>query len=299
MNNCTGNIKRHIMMVILFSIFIAISVFPANACTLWGSVGKSSKNKSTIIAKNRDWTSSLNLIRKIIPSRGFKYFAIFGEKKGKSTGVKAGINEKGLMVISSTASSLPKKERKYPGKRFSINSLLLKSYSSVDEVLKNRQVFSRCRPSFIMVGDKSKIAIVEVAPHGKYFIKQINQGPVCHTNHYIDNPEFFRFNKKRAKSSRTRLKRITELIGSYKNPLTVEDFKKIGSDKNNGPDNSLWRTGSTPKKSRTLATFIAEIPKHGPPVIYIKTANPDEPEKEYTFTLDGKFWAAKKVNYGV
>jgi hypothetical protein len=73
-------------------------------------------------------------------------------------------------------------------------------------------------------------------------------------------------------------------------PLTMEDFIKFSGDKNDGPDNSIWRTGSTPQKTRTLATWIVEIPKNDVPTLYVKCANPGEEEKTYEVKLEDKLW---------
>lgn len=281
-----------ILFILLFLFFLNIKS-AARACTLWGSTGEYSVDSSTILAKNRDWKAdNVTVIKKAQKKDGYKYFGIFGEKNGKSTGLKAGVNEMGLALVSATASSIPKKERKYPGKKFSINTLILSKFDSVDAVLKEREIFSRYKPCFFMIGDKHKIAVIEVAPGGKISVKETENGIIYHTNHYISNTEFEKYNKKKSTSSKIRLKRISALLGSRKEPFSMQDFVKISLDRNDGADNSLWRTGSNPKKSRTLATFIVEIPGTGPPKVYIRTADPGKERTEYHFVLvDGDgFW---------
>lgn len=279
-----------ILFILLFLFFLNIKS-AARACTLWGSTGEYSVDSSTILAKNRDWKAdNVTVIKKAQKKDGYKYFGIFGEKNGKSTGLKAGVNEMGLALVSATASSIPKKERKYPGKKFSINTLILSKFDSVDAVLKEREIFSRYKPCFFMIGDKHKIAVIEVAPGGKISVKETENGIIYHTNHYISNTEFEKYNKKKSTSSKIRLKRISALLGSRKEPFSMQDFVKISLDRNDGADNSLWRTGSNPKKSRTLATFIVEIPAEEPPKVYIRTADPGKMRKEYRFILDYGFW---------
>ncbi|MCD4782458.1 MAG: C45 family peptidase [Candidatus Eremiobacteraeota bacterium] len=280
----------HILLIPLFLFFINIES-PARACTLWGSAGEFSVDSSTIIAKNRDWKpDSLTVVKKAQKKDGYRYFGIFGEENGKSTGLKAGVNETGLSLVSATASSIPKKERKYPGKKFSINTLILSKFDSVDAVLKEREIFSRYKPCFFMIGDKHKIAVIEVAPGGKISVKETENGILYHTNHYFAKTEFEKNNKKKSTSSKIRLKRLSALLDSREKPLSMQDFIKISLDRNDGADNSIWRTGSTPKKSRTLATFIVEIPKTGPTKVFIRTADPGKERTEYRFILDDDFW---------
>ena len=273
----------------LLTIFILLSSLPAQACTLWGSA---EKDKGTIFAKNRDWAyKDITLIKIFQPKKGFRYFGIFGEKDGKSTGVKAGINEKGLVVLSATASSLPKKERIYRGKgKIAINGYILSHYSNVDEVLKNEKIFSRCNPAFIVVGDRNKAMVIEIVPGGKYSYKTVKSGVLYHSNHYFQDPDFDKFNRKPAESSRVRLKRIRSLLGKKEKGWTLEDFIEISKNEEDGADNSLWRKGSTPKKSRTLATFIVQIPEKGSPVVYIRRADYGKPVEERRFVIDGLFW---------
>lgn len=279
-------------LILLLAVFILICSLPVSACTLWGSV---EKDKGTIFAKNRDWAyKDSTLIKKFQPKKGYRYFGIFGEKDGKSTGVKAGINEKGLVVLSATASSLPKKERIYRGKdKIAINGYVLSHYSTVDEVLKNEGIFSRCNPAFIVVGDRNKAVIVEIAPGGKYSYKTVKSGVFYHANHYFQEPGFDKFNRKPAESSRVRLKRIGSLLGRKAEGWTPEDFIEISKNEEDGPDNSLWRKGSSPKESRTLATFIAEIPEKGSPVVYIRRADYGKPVDEKKYIIDSTFWKSE------
>ncbi len=285
--------------IFLFTIFVFASTLPVNACTLWGSVEKSNNGYGRVIfAKNRDWSyKESTLIKKFQPKKGLRYFGIFGEKDGKSTGVKAGINEKGLVVLSATASSLPKKERIYRGKeKITINGYILSNYSDVDEVLKNEEIFSRCNPAFLVVGDRNKAVVLEIAPGGIYSYKIVKSGVFYHTNHYFLTPGFDKYNKKPVESSRTRLSRIRSLLGKKEKGRTIEDFIRISKNEDDGPDNSLWRKGSSPEKSRTLAAFIVEIPEKGFPVVYIRRADYGKPIEEKRFVIEDSFWETELKN---
>jgi len=69
------------------------------------------------------------------------------------------------------------------------------------------------------------------------------------------------------------------LLRSQNTPFGVEDFTRFGEDRNDGPDNSIWRVGSHHQKTRTLAAWLVSIPASGGPRLYLKTADPGEPER--------------------
>ncbi|MPM99375.1 hypothetical protein SDC9_146566 [bioreactor metagenome] len=69
----------------------------------------------------------------------------------------------------------------------------------------------------------------------------------------------------------------------------MDKFISFSNDRNNGPDNSIMRTGSTPKKSRTLSTWAVSIPKEGAPELYVKLLNPGENEKVIRINADDAF----------
>jgi isopenicillin-N N-acyltransferase like protein len=206
-------------------------------------------------------------------------------------GIKAGVNEKGLCVISASASSIPKKQRdNQPGKHGLI-SILLSKYATVDDVIKDKDnLFPNARTLFYMISDKNNIVIVEVGLKGKYTIKQQSDGKILHTNHFLDK-EMSEFNFKPGISSTTRLDRITKLMNDLAPPYNVSQFVTISRDQNDGPDNSLWRV--SPKES-TLASWILANPKEGAPTLRLVIANPGKKEELHEFTLDEKFWKETK-----
>jgi isopenicillin-N N-acyltransferase like protein len=264
-----------------------VNLYP---CTLWGVAGKSSVSKGTITAKNRDWAPDHTQKIKIIkPKKGNKYFGLFAEGN-YDPGIKAGINEKGLSVSSASASSIPRKARNTQTGVSGVISKILLKFNSVDEVLADKEILSHSRAGFVFISDKNKIAVIEIGFEGKsYSVRTTESGKAFHTNHYMDE-KMLKENRKIGESSLMRLDRIEKLLLDIKVPYTMDIFKNISTDQSDGPDNSIWRIGSTPKKERTLATWIMEIPVGGTPRVYIKLANPGEHQKEYNFKIDEKFW---------
>jgi Acyl-coenzyme A:6-aminopenicillanic acid acyl-transferase len=80
-------------------------------------------------------------------------------------------------------------------------------------------------------------------------------------------------------SSKQRYTRMGELLKSPTEPFVLEDFIRFSEDHTAGPDSSIWRTGSSAVRKRTLATWIVSVPCSGSPRFYLKTANPGDPEQ--------------------
>jgi hypothetical protein len=269
----------------LFILIVIISInLPVKSCTLWGSAGSTSKDGITLVTKNRDWKpDNKNELWLIKPEKGFKFLALYAIG-GENEGIKGGINEKGLVVLTATASTLPKEERM--GEKISIAELLT-TCDSVDSVLEKKEMFGK--PFFYITGDKTKIAVIEIGQEGTCSVRETENGILYHTNHYLYE-HLIDFNKKENESSQVRYNRIKDLMEHHKELFRMEDFIEFSSDIHDGPDNSIWRTGSTPEKPRTLGSLIVAIPKDEPPVLYIKTANPGEEEKTEKMILDEDFW---------
>ena len=89
-----------------------------------------------------------------------------------------------------------------------------------------------------------------------------------------------------------RLSRIGELLDGQSAPFNQEDFIAFSRDRNDGPDDSLWRTGGKPDGTRTLASWIVSLPPEAPPELFFRLANPGEPEQTMRLTLDRPFWTS-------
>jgi len=90
-------------------------------------------------------------------------------------------------------------------------------------------------------------------------------------------------------SSQARLQRIQVLLAGQKS-FTLEDFEKFGNDRSDGPDNSLFRTGSRPKSTRTMARFLVRTEPGQPPQAWV--TDYDDPDRPWTFRheLNRDFW---------
>jgi hypothetical protein len=165
---------------------------------------------------------------------------------------------------------------------------ILANSKSVDEALAHMDWFAGHAPVMYMLSDAAKTAWVEVGVDGKVAWRESAQGTLAHTNHYI-SPELAPMNVKAGPSSQARLARIQELLGGQKR-FTIEDFEKFGNDRSEGPDNSIFRTGSTAKSSRTMARFLVRTRSGQPTQAWV--SDYDDPDKPWIFRrdLDREFW---------
>lgn len=259
------------------------------ACTLWAAAG-SDASGGTILAKNRDWAPDHTQVLKMHHGKGYAYFGLYAEG-GNEPGIKCGVNEHGLSVVTASASSIPKDRRaSQPGKH-GIISAILSGCANCDEVLaKKDSIFPSSRTMFVMISDRRKIVLVEVGLDGKYALKTAESGVVVHTNHFLE-PALAEFNIRIGTSSATRLGRIGDLLKSSARPCRLDAMATISRDQHDGPDNSLWRTGS---KERTMASWIIETPPQGAPKLRVVLANPGQKEETNTLVLDERFWRSTK-----
>jgi hypothetical protein len=259
----------------------------AGACTLWSAVGEAAGG-GTITAKIRDFApdshGKLVLVR---PGNGLAYLGYFARIKGRERLV-AGVNEAGLTAVSATAGSVPRQDRDVPSTVKALLDRLLASCRSVDEAISHGEWFSGHAPVNYLFSDGRFAAWAEVGPGGRTAFKRADAGAIAHANHYIA-PELLECNVKDGPSSQARLSRITGLL-AQKRSFTLEDFERISGDRSAGPDNSLFRTGSKPTSTRTMAVFLTRAEPGKPLQAVVKGF--DDPSAPWTerLTLDRAFF---------
>ena len=282
---------KNIFVNLLIVITLFISV-PVEACTLFAANGSVVEDGGTLLVKNRDWEPNQHQVIKFVPVKdGYSYFGLYAE--GTAAGMKAGINEKGLTVVSATAGSIPYKERKNMPNKAGSMTKLLKECASVDEALLRTDLF--LGPKILMLADKNSAATVEIGPEGKFSIDKKQNDYICHTNHYVTE-DMLNFNKKIGQSSKKRYERICQLLDDASRPFSLDVFLNFSSDQNDGPDDSIFRIGSTSAKTRTMAVWAVSIPMQGSPEVYIRILNPNEEEKSCRIIADDFFSAQAILN---
>ncbi|MBP8743471.1 MAG: hypothetical protein KBH36_05335 [Acidaminococcaceae bacterium] len=282
---------NHILVNLLIAITLLLTA-PVEACTLFAANGSVVDDGGTLLVKNRDWEPNQHQVIKFVPSKdGYSYFGLYAE--GTAAGMKAGINEKGLTVVSATAGSIPSKERKnMPNKAGSLTKLL-KECASVEEALTRTDLF--LGPKILMLADKKSVATIEIGPEGKFSIDQKENDYICHANHYVAE-DMLNFNKKIGQSSEKRYERIGQLLDNSSLPFSLDSFLNFSSDQNDGPDDSIFRIGGTSSKTRTMAVWAVSIPMQGSPEVYIRILNPNEEEKSCRIIADDFFSAQAILN---
>lgn len=281
--------NRMIIWQAIISVIVLLVVVAAgdtSACTIWAAAGDGVKGGGALIAKNRDNSPDLRSVFKTVsPDSGFRFFGVFDiEADGYVVG---GINEKGFVAVNASANSVPKKKRHVATEDFT--ERLLMEFSSVNEALDQAKLFMKTHPALYIIADSTKIASIEVAPGGSTAFHVTDNGTLALTNHYVDEGLTWA-NEIENSNSTARLERIADFLDDNTIPFTFEGFIEMADDRTGGPHDSIWRSGSEPAGVRTLASLVFHLPSKGDPVMFLKTANPDEPWKEYTVTVNKLFW---------
>jgi hypothetical protein len=281
----SGNYRGTFLLSLAAWLLLSMTLQPAQACTLFAAIGHSVRGGGAIIAKNRDRCPLASGLKVFVPQAGYRHLGLVSLNSPTEPAV-AGINEKGLVVVDASPSSLPLQEEDYSA--IPLTQALLTRCASVDEVLAQKELFRTSYPVFEMVADRHQVALIEVAPGGQVAIQVRDQGTLSHTNHYLSS-QLLWANQLAHDSSKVRLGRIKRLLDRQRGPVDFADFLVFSQDRQAGPDNSINRLGSTPRKTRTLATFVVHVADAAPHV-FVRISNPGEPDRMVNFRLEPGLW---------
>lgn len=265
----------------MVTIFILLCFqFPAEACTLWGSAGDSVVGGGTIISKNRDWRPDHQQQIRLFTPSGYRYVTLYASGND-AQGNKAGINEKGLTVVSASAPSYLDKQENFAGKTGM--RILLARYDSVASAIEALEAGKwACGPEFLLLSDSKEIVCIEFGTNGSYdIISRTSSGSVYHTNHYLSQ-SFITLNPEKFANSQSRYNKIKGFL-EKKEKYDVADFQQYSGDP------VLWRAGATPTATRTVSSWIIRQSPEGVAVLYLKMSNPGKPVKEYELPLEDVF----------
>ena len=159
----------------------------------------------------------------------------------------------------SAAGSVPKKLRQ-PGAGGRQVDHLIRNAASVREALVKARDFTGA--TNVILADRHEVAFIEVLPGGTVLHKATSHGTLAHTNHYV-LPESEPHNGKIAQTSLRRYERIRELLAASPRPMNLESFEAMIRDRNDGPDNSIWRTGTETSRHRTISASAAQFMPDG------------------------------------
>lgn len=268
---------KKICMFVLLVFLVFVGEGFVEACTLYGAAGSNVEGGGTILAKNRDWRPDhIQLLRTVKPSRGYAYLAL-ATTSGFLTGNKAGVNEKGLTIVSASPPSDYENELFFQGGTAGIGTVLsrYKSVAEAVDALQAKQWIAG--PQAYMLADGKEVAYIEFGPDRSFAVKRTSDGILAHTNHYLE-PEMLRFNPQKIGSSKPRLERVLMLM-SAQPELTFGDFQAFASDP------VIWRSATVPFGTRTLAGFQIRIAPDGEVSIWTRISNPGREAYELMFSL--------------
>jgi isopenicillin-N N-acyltransferase-like protein len=286
MQTATEYVGRKIHLILAAWLLLAPALQPARACTLFAAAGESVRGGGALIAKNRDRCPLASGLKVFAPQDGYRFLGLVSLDSPREPAV-AGINEKGLVVVDASPSSLaPHQEEDC--RAIPLTQALLTRCASVQEVLAQKKLLSASYPVFEMVADRRQVAVIEIAPGGQVAIQVSDRGALCHTNHYVSG-QMPGANQIACHSSRVRFRRIQELLAGQRRPLAFADFLALSQDRHAGPDNSINRLGSTPDKTRTLATFLVHLVDEAPH-IFVRMSNPGGADTIVNFRLEPALW---------
>jgi len=255
------------------------------ACTLFGVSGGDVSGGGTLLVKNRDWKPDhTQEVTVVVPESGWRFVGLFA-RGGAAPGLRAGVNQAGLTVVSATAGSLPEEERQGEAGSKGILRRLLTECDSVAQALSRTELFAQARPGMYLLADRTEVARLEIGPAGRYAFDRTRQGALFQTNHYL-LPALAEANVHIGASSQARAARIQELLGQTQRPATLDALLALSRDAAGGPDLGIWRTGKTLESTRTLATFAVAMPPAGPGRLVVRLANPGQPERTVDLRLD-------------
>lgn len=258
-------------------------IFPlsAEACTLWAGAGDSIVDGGTIISKNRDWLpDNQQQLRLVSNTKGYRFVSLY-VTGNNSSGTKAGINEKGLAIVTASPPSYLEIPENYKGK--TTTPMLLTRYDSVASALNALQAGEWSRgPEYLVLSDPKEVACVEFGNNSTYdIVSRTNSGVTFHTNHYLAQ-ELVSLNQGNLANSQKRYTKIQGFLQT-KPQYDIADFRAYSDDP------TLWRIGRTPASVCTLASFMIRQFSDGQGTLYLKMANPGKTVKEYEFSLADLF----------
>jgi isopenicillin-N N-acyltransferase-like protein len=273
-------------LILAASVMLLPGLQTASACTLFAAAGESVLGGGTIIAKNRDRCPLASGLKVFAPREGYRFLGLVSLDSPEEPAV-AGINEKGLVVVDASPSSLAPDQEEVSS-AIPLTQALLTRCASVQEVLAQKRLLTASYPVFEMVADRHQVAVIEIAPGGQAAIQVSNRGVLCHTNHFV-SAQLLGANQMPCRSSRVRLGRIQQVLAGLGRPFSFADFLTFSQDRQAGPDNSINRLGSTPHETRTLATFVVHLSAEAPH-IFTRTSNPGGADTIVNFRLDPAMW---------
>lgn len=261
---------RVIPFVVLFSLLTFLwGAGIGLACTLYGAIGAAVEGGGVLLGKTRDLAQEEEqvLVRET-PRTGLAFLGIASRKSRRIT---AGINDKGLVVVNASASSVEDRTRNH----IRLEKIFSQA-GSVEGALRLLRQEGMESPIHYLLADPRHLALLEVFSPERHEIKATSDGILVHTNHYL-LPSMGPLNGNPGESSRRRMERIRKLTSSP--PFSPDRFMDFSRDHENGPGaNSICRHHLPGKKSGkiTVSALVVRLDPIKSPEVWVRLGHPCE-----------------------
>ncbi|MFQ5856503.1 MAG: C45 family autoproteolytic acyltransferase/hydrolase [Anaerolineae bacterium] len=254
-------------------------VFP-DECTVMMAVGDAGHNGNTLFMKNSDQVGSdamvgpnfdrhkeVYVVQVIIPDEGNR---IIGVSAAGRTGIKMGLNDKGVATGSNIARTIELRERKVDISkvRASDRTQLMRQGLEKDTAAAAASLISglllanpTSTPGNIEFADSREAVIIE-GSYTHQAMEVVRDRPAARANRfqlleYTNQPEDV--------SSVCRYQRCMQLLQENEGGLTAEKFMEFSRDHVNGPGpNSICRHGHDYREETSLGAAVIEIDRQVP-----------------------------------
>lgn len=258
--------RRAVILLPILGFFLQW-VSLAEACTLFGAIGKSVEGGGVLIGKTRDRPQDLEqvFVEMAPKGGGYRYRGIATPDR---VVVTSGVNEKNLVVVSAAASNVAREN-----KVTSCGKILSKA-SSVDDVIQMVRGGEIQGPVHFLAADVRHIAVIEIMDRSRHDVVVGEEGVFCHTNHFVLEG-MKDLNPKVGPSSSARLTRIQGLLA--KGPFTKDQFIAFSRDHFNGPGNlSICRHAEKGKTQaeKTVSAAVYYLHKEQPAELWVSLGQP-------------------------
>ncbi len=236
------SVLKIFMFAAVFIQFAAFAVCAAGGsrgddgeeCTLMGAAGYSAAGGGAMVLKNRDRnTRFIQSFSFEKPESGYAFFGIKNISRSPEDryAYTMGINEKGLICVSSSA---PRKINfDFKDGKFVVlhPGAILKNIATVDEFIEKILRGKKLRGSMnYIVADAKKLCLVEVVDRDHYDYRIVFNGAVCQTNHYyFDSMKKYQ-NLPVPGSTLQRLARAMKLAAGGARTFNIADFMTFSMD---------------------------------------------------------------------
>lgn len=315
--------KKICLLVVMGGAFLFN--LPAHACTVWGAITPN----EVLIAKNRDFYPGNQHFKTISNQGKYRFFGLYGDNEydNKYT-IKMGVNQTGLVVFMTFASTIPLDQRKAKVAYCQVMETILGNYNSVDVVYADSDhLFKDSTPINYVFADRNKAMICELGLKNNFqcatYARSNKSEPIlfAQTNHYI-LPGLEQYNltpQINQQTSYYRYDKIMNLLQQHSAALNFEKFINFSFNaeaKNDEPlaafdkgydntyqDNCIFRTfnshpdrknGNHLNSDQGVSTMVVKLPvdQTKPVELYLRIIKKITDRKDKNYTQDVEYSAA-------